>query len=135
MAVVPRVVNDTNVWLSALYFSGNEAKIVNQIEEGIVTSVISDFILQEIKEKMVAKFNTPSYAANGTISFIQSISETVPVKNVEFNLRDPKDNPVLETAVNGNCAWLITGDKDLLTIKKYSDIHIVTPTQFLYHNK
>lgn len=66
---LPRITNDTNVWLSALYFSGKPAKIVNL--------------------------------------------------------------KVLETAVVGKCQWLITGDKDLLTLKNYDNINIVTPAQFL----
>ena len=127
----PRIVNDTNIWLSALYFSGNEAKIVHQIEEGIITSVTSDFILQELKEKMIMKFETPFFAANGTISYISSLSELVPLKGKNFNLRDPADNKILETAVVGKCNWLVTGDKDLLSAKKYQDIKIVNAVQFL----
>ncbi|MBI2327100.1 putative toxin-antitoxin system toxin component, PIN family [Candidatus Curtissbacteria bacterium] len=70
---IPRVVNDTNVWLSALYFSGKPAKIVNLIEDQKIVSLISDFILEEVKEKLVSDFDTPLYAANGTVSYISSI--------------------------------------------------------------
>ena len=135
MSNPPRVVNDTNVWLSALYFSGNEAEIVYQIEEKKTTSVTSDFILQELKEKMIVKFETPAYAANGTISYIISLSEIVAVKGKEFGLRDPDDNKVLETAVVGKCDFLITGDKDLLTLGQYNKVKIVTPSQFLGQNE
>ena len=131
MGKTPRVVSDTNVWLSALYYSGNEAEIVHQIEEGKVTSVTSNFILEELKEKMITKFETPSFAANGTVAYINSISEIVTVKGKELGLRDPEDNKVLETAVVGKCNFLITGDKDLLTVKKYQNIQIVNAAQFL----
>lgn len=126
----PRVVNDTVIWLSALYFSGKTAKIVNLIEDKSITSVTSDFILQEVKEKLV-EFGTPSYAANGTIGYISSISETVSLKGKNFGLRDPDDNQVLETAVNGKCDYLITRDKDLLTVGKHGLVQIVTPNQFM----
>lgn len=63
----PRVVNDTNVWLSALYFSGKPAKIVNLVENKKVVSVTSNFTLDELKEKMVVDFKTPVFAANATI--------------------------------------------------------------------
>jgi len=127
----PRVTNDTNIWLSALYFSGKPAEIVRLIEEQKITSVTSTFILEELKEKMLIDFNTPSYAANGTIAYISSISEFVPLRGINFGLRDPSDNNILETALTGKCKWLITGDKDLLTMKKYNEIHIVQPAQFL----
>ena len=130
-----RIVNDTNIWLSALYFSGNEAEIVHRIEEGMIISVTSDFILQELKEKMIVKFETPVFAANGTVAYINSISEVVSVKGKKFGLRDPDDNKVLETAVTGKCNFLITGDKDLLTVKKYQNIQIVNAGQFLNDHK
>ena len=128
---IPRVVNDTNVWLSALYFSGKPAKIVNLIEDQKIVSITSDFILEEVKEKLVSDFNTPLYAANGTVSYISSISQIVPLQGKDFNLRDPDDNKVLETAVVGNCNYLITGDKDLLTLGGYNRIQIVAPAEFL----
>lgn len=131
MSKVPKVVNDTNVWLSALYFSGKPAQIVNLIENKKIISVVSDFILQEIQEKMVINFDTPTYAANGTVSYISSISELVFLEGVDFSLRDPADNQVLETAVVGKCDFLITGDKDLLSVKRYNQLQIITPSQFL----
>lgn len=130
MARTPRVVNDTVIWLSALYFSGKTVKIVNLIEDKNIISVTSDFILQETKEKLI-EFGTPSYGANATISYIASISEVVPLKGKDLGLRDPADNQVLETAVVGNCDYLITRDKDLLTVWKYNKVRIMTPYQFL----
>lgn len=106
-------------------------KIVDLVEKKKITSVTSGFILDELREKMIVNFQTPAFAANGTISYIQSISETVLLKGKDFNLRDPADNKILETAVVGSCNFLITGDKDLLTIKKYQDIKIIKPAQFL----
>jgi len=126
-----RVVNDTNVWLSALYFSGKPAKIVNLIEDKKIISVTSNFIIQETKEKMVIDFNTPTYAANATVSYISSMSELVLLKGKNFGLRDPADNQVLETAVAGRCSYLITGDKDLLCLGNYGQLQIVTPAQFI----
>lgn len=128
---IPRVVNDTNVWLSALYFSGKPAKIVNLIEDQKIVSITSKFILEEVKEKLVSDFNTPQYGANGTVSYISSISQIVPLQGKDFNLRDPDDNKVLETAVVGKCNYLITGDKDLLTLGGYNRIQIVAPAEFL----
>lgn len=131
----PRVVNDTNVWLSALYFSGKPAQIVQFIEEKRAISITSNFILNELKDKMLVDFHTPSFAANATVSYIKSISELVPIRGKDFGLRDEADNKVLETAVVGTCNFLITGDKDLLTLERYNDIQIVTPAQFLAKHK
>lgn len=131
MVRIPRVVNDTNVWLSALYFSGKPAEIVRLVENKNLTSITSNFILQETKEKMIDDFKTPTYAANGTIAYIASISEIVSLKGKDFNLRDTADNYVLETAVVGKCEFLITGDKDLLSLGKYEQVNIIKPAEFL----
>lgn len=135
MSKLSRIVNDTNVWLSALYFSGKPAQIVKLVEDKKVISVISNFVLNEIKEKMLDNFQTPLFTANTTISYIRSMSEIVSLKGRDFGLRDPDDNKILETAVDGKCNWLITGDKDLLTLKRYNQIRIVKPDQFLVNYK
>ena len=44
--------------------------------------------------------------------------------------RDPKDDPILGTAIAGKCQCIITGDKDLLTVKKHKDIDIISPLDF-----
>ena len=126
-----KAVIDTNVWLSALYFSGKPAQIVDLVENKKLTSVTSSFILEELKDKIVNTFDTPAFYAADTVSYIQSISQQVPLKGVDFRVRDSADNQVLETAVVGKCNWIITGDKDLLTVKKYKNIKIVNPDQFL----
>ncbi|KKP80976.1 MAG: Toxin-antitoxin system toxin component, PIN family [Candidatus Levybacteria bacterium GW2011_GWB1_35_5] len=126
-----RIVNDTNVWLSALYFSGKPAQIVHLIEEKNLISVTSQPILNELNEKMIVDFQTPAFAANGTISYIESLSEFVSIQGRDFGIRDQADNMVLETAILGKCNFLITGDKDLLTLKKYNNLGIITPSQFL----
>jgi putative PIN family toxin of toxin-antitoxin system len=45
--------------------------------------------------------------------------------------RDPKDNKFLELAVSANASCIITGDKDLLVLNPFSEIPILTATDFL----
>ena len=45
--------------------------------------------------------------------------------------RDPKDDQVLELAVNGNAAYIVTGDADLLVLNPFRGVEIVTPAEFL----
>ncbi len=49
----------------------------------------------------------------------------------ESQVRDRDDNRVLEAAVEGDCDFIITGDRDLLELCKYKKIKIITPAQFL----
>jgi putative PIN family toxin of toxin-antitoxin system len=45
--------------------------------------------------------------------------------------RDPKDDMVIECATNGVARTIVTGDKDLLTIKRYKGIRILTARQYV----
>ena len=44
--------------------------------------------------------------------------------------RDPKDNFLLNLAVDGNADYLITGDKDLLILEKINNTKIITISDF-----
>jgi len=45
--------------------------------------------------------------------------------------RDPDDDFLLETAVSGNADYLVTGDEDLLALKKFRHTKIVRLSAFL----
>ena len=66
-----------------------------------------------------------------TIKNIEEIFGIIqPIKTLDL-LRDNDDNRVLEAALEGNCDYIVTGDKDLLELKSYKVIQIVTAEQFL----
>ena len=46
-------------------------------------------------------------------------------------LEDDPDNRVLEAAVEGKCSYVVTGDKELLDLKEFKKIKIVTATEFV----
>ena len=48
--------------------------------------------------------------------------------------RDSDDNRVLETAVLSHTKLIVSEDKDLLSLKMYAGIHILTPVEFLTNN-
>jgi putative PIN family toxin of toxin-antitoxin system len=45
--------------------------------------------------------------------------------------RDEKDNKFLEVAINGKANYLITGDNDLLVLRPFQDVKIMTINEFL----
>ena len=45
--------------------------------------------------------------------------------------RDEKDNKFLEVAINGRADYLITGDNDLLVLRPFQDVKIMTVNEFL----
>ena len=47
-----------------------------------------------------------------------------------FILKDKKDIPIIGTALSGNAQFLITGDKELLSLREYRNIEILSPREF-----
>ncbi|GAP98171.1 hypothetical protein NIES2104_47240 [Leptolyngbya sp. NIES-2104] len=45
--------------------------------------------------------------------------------------RDPKDDKILELALNGQAEYIVSGDKDLLVLNPFRDVKIVTAEEFL----
>ena len=55
------------------------------------------------------------------------ITEWVPILEKIQLCRDPKDDKFLELAINGHAKYIITGDKDLLVLNPFREIHIWEP--------
>ena len=44
--------------------------------------------------------------------------------------RDPDDNKFISCAIDAKALYIVSGDKDLLTIKDYQGVEIVTAREF-----
>jgi putative PIN family toxin of toxin-antitoxin system len=64
---------------------------------------------------------------------IDKYAELVVVETVTTLCRDPKDNFLLSLSIDGHADYLLTGDKDLLVLKKIGRTKIVTLAHFLEH--
>lgn len=133
-----RAVLDTNVLVSAMIVNyGKPAQLVGYASEGKFILVISDEIIQETKTTLHRKhikkrFHPTDTKINEFLDRLYSIGEFVELKEIE-NLvpQDPPDNLILATAVQGNAAYLVSGNLHLLNLVSHRNIRIVTPAQFL----
>lgn len=132
-----RVVLDTNILISAIHFGGKPRMILNLVEESnsTIKAIASPVLLAELGETFAKKFNFDQGHVEEIKSTIEDGFELVYPKKELDVVRDRDDNRVLEAAVEGNCEYIITGDKDLLRLKVYRSIKIVTPQQFLENFK
>jgi hypothetical protein len=67
------------------------------------------------------------------VSAFVRYGEWVDVANRLRVCRDPKDNMFLELAVSGHAFCIITSDEDLLTLRSFRGMKIMTPRQFHEH--
>jgi putative PIN family toxin of toxin-antitoxin system len=65
------------------------------------------------------------------LSTFEPFIDLIEVKSTITVCRDPKDNFLLALAADGNAHYLLTGDKDLLDIKKLNKTKISTISDFL----
>lgn len=131
-AILPvRAVLDTNVYLSGLLFGGKPADVVASGLAGSYSIVSSMPILIELRDKLEERFG---WELSETIELLEGIVPTLDVVDVPGTLiavpEDPDDNPIVETAIVGKAAYIVTGDKHLLRLHRFQNIEIVTVDAF-----
>lgn len=133
-----KVVLDTNVWLSGLFWEGEASKIIELAEKKIIIPLVTEEILQEIadvlsKESKFQKFlEENKQNIEILLKKIISLSEIIEAKT-KLNIieKDPEDNIFLETALDGNARYIVSYDNHLRQIKEFKSIKIISPTEFL----
>lgn len=93
--------------------------------------VTSEFILGELGRKLVEKFRFPEREAGQVAAFLRRVAVVVEPAELPSDLcRDPTDIPILGTAVAGECALLISVDRDLLDMRRINETPIIRPGEY-----
>lgn len=93
--------------------------------------VISEFIVEELRRKLIEKFDFPKREADQVASFLRRAGVVViPAALPPSLCRDPTDVPVLGTAIAGECSLLVSVDRDLLDMQTVREIPIVRPGEY-----
>ncbi len=128
-----RVVVDTNVFVSS-FFGGNPRKIVDLWKSGQVTICLSKPIIDEYVE-VLQRLGLQNERELGELLnlFARGLHVLFSAKTPELHLvkEDPDDDKFIECAVALKADFVISGDKNLIAIKDYVSIRIVTPKEFL----
>jgi uncharacterized protein len=127
-----RVVADTNIFISALMFGGLPGTF---LDLAFVTSfqlVTSPVLLDELDEKLRAKFEVSSEDAALIRARLQSCALVMrPGFALKVIEEDPDDDRVLECAVAGEADYVVSGDRHLLKLGSYEGTPIMTLRQFM----
>ncbi|HET6991028.1 MAG TPA: putative toxin-antitoxin system toxin component, PIN family [Bacteroidia bacterium] len=129
-----RIAIDTNIWISFLINGKNFSKLDKLIQADKIKLIFSDELLLEFLEVVERpKFKKYFSTDNIQILFenIQNQAEFIKVKQKVDVCRDKKDNFLLALSEVGAVDFLITGDEDLLVLKKYKKTKIVRISDFL----
>lgn len=125
-----RLVLDTNVLIAAFISHGVCHELVEYclLRHDVVTSA---FIRNEFQKALLQKFKiSRADAVKATRLMEGRMMQVHPAKLDKPVCRDRTDDVILGTAVAGHCRCIITGDKDLLTLRCYHAIDILAPGDF-----
>jgi len=126
-----KLVLDTNILVSALIYGGKPEQVYNLILEKQITAITSTILFSELFEVLIKKFNFDPRRVKQLERIIKKHFKVVYPNETINAVKDDDDNRVLEAAKEGKCEYIITGDKELLKIRKYKHIKIVTAEEFL----
>ena len=128
-----RVVLDANVVVSGIFWSGPPHQILRRWLQGEETLLVSAPILAEYREvldRMAGSSGNAIFTKWNRL--LTEISEMVEPQRLSGICRDPDDDKYLEAAVGGKAQAIVSGDKDLLAVKKVHAIPILSPKAFLF---
>ena len=127
-----RVVIDTNVYISAIFWGGKPRNIIDLGREGKIQIFTSEDIEQEILDKLITKFDLNSCDADKIMVDFSSFTKPIRVsRRIHVVKDDPDDDKFIECAVECSAEFIVSGDKHLLKKKKYKGIDIVNAATFL----
>lgn len=128
-----RIVLDTNVLMSAIFWSGIPAKILDAWQADQLKLVVSPNILEEyIRVGQILEEKYLQINIQALIDRIAIKSEILSPDLLPFSVcEDPDDDKFIETALAGNCPFIITGDKLLLKVNGFKNLKIISPSNFV----
>ena len=135
----PRAVLDSNI-LSRFLLTprGFSARLLDIIEAGGFVLVTCETILDEVSDVLarphVQRYGPyPQSEIREAVDALRGVADVVPGRFKVFAVaNDPKDNPVLACALEGDADFVVTDDrKHLLPLKHYHGIQIVSVPLFL----
>jgi uncharacterized protein len=130
---VLRVTPETNILVSGLVFRrGKPHQLLRTALDGVVSMIVSQAIIDETTGVLARKFGASIDDIAEAKAIIADAARTItPTVQLDVVKEDPPDNRILECAVTAGADYIITGDKDLLRLRRYDSINIITVSEFL----
>jgi putative PIN family toxin of toxin-antitoxin system len=127
-----RAVFDTNVLVAAFVTEGICSKILMRGRKRQFHLITCPVILREFQHVLIKKFSVTRDEAQSALKIIIEVMHSIvrPSQSVQGICRDPDDDAILACALGAGADYLVTGDMDLLELKIYKGIRIVTPRDF-----
>jgi putative PIN family toxin of toxin-antitoxin system len=129
-----KVVPDSNVYIAAALAKSYSYDWIFGAGEPQATYKLftSEGILTEVSEKLATKFHFDRAIIAKLLADLDQVLNKVRPSIEIKAVRDPKDNMILECAIEAKAELIITFDKDLLSLKTYNGVRIAHPSMVKY---
>jgi len=128
-----KVILDTNVFISGIFFSGPPYRILQAWRDGLIKLALTGKILEEyrrVAEQLHRQF--PAINLQRIFELLIINAEIVPDQHLPVTIcADPDDDKFIACALTARCKVIVSGDKHLLNIPTYRGIKVVTPRIFV----
>jgi uncharacterized protein len=130
-----RVVADTNIVVSGLMWRGNPRRMLDAARAGDIELFTTAVLLAELedvlsREKFAGRLASAGVAPRELVLGYAALASVIePAEIGPVILTDPDDDAVLACAVAADSEVIVSGDSDLLDLKQYRGIRIVTAAE------
>ena len=128
-----KIVIDTNIFISSFFWGGHPRELFDRVLNGLDELFITDEIINEITSVMSSsKFAVGDSEIETYVKIIEKYSKKMASRSSPKPVsRDKDDDKILQCGLDGKVDFIITGDKDLLVLREYEKIKIMTPKNYL----
>ena len=128
-----KIVLDTNVFISGIFFSGPPSQILQAWKNKKLRIILSQDIIDEyhrVVESLSSKY--PTIDIFQIIELVTVHGQFVDTAELDITIcEDPDDNKFIECAIAGDTKIIVSGDKHLLKITGYQGIAVFRPREFV----
>jgi putative PIN family toxin of toxin-antitoxin system len=129
-----KVVLDTNVVMSGIFFGGVPGRLLEAWTRGRIELVLSPAILEEYRRvgaELAAKYPARGEALAPVLALIAMHATMVDAAPLPERVSaDPADDKFLGAAIATQASIVVSGDQDLLEVSGWRDIEVLTPRAF-----
>lgn len=129
-----RIILDTNVFVSGVFFTGPPYRILEAWRNGKLQLVVSQEILEEyqrVGETLAEQF--PGVNLRPILDLITTNAEIFPNQVLQESVcEDADDDKFIACALASRCKLIVSGDIHLLKVSGFGGIKVVRPRQFVY---
>jgi putative PIN family toxin of toxin-antitoxin system len=124
-----RILLDTNVLASSLTTRGLCAELLEHIlyQHELLTC---EPVLKELRRVLTGKFRLPASLTRDYINLIKSHAVIITdFTDVKTRIKDPDDIPIIGCAVAARADAFVTGDKELLKLRRVETVPVLSPRE------